>query len=421
LQSVSLSKRGWKGIFDALSIRSYRLYWAGTLANFFGGQLQIPAQSWLAFEITNSPLKLTLVMAMQAFPMVLFSLFSGVIVDRVQKRNVIVVTQSFNVLVTLAVAILLAAGKIQYWHLLVSSLLNGINIAFNMPARNAILAELVPREKIYNAIALNNGGANVAAITGPALSGIIIGVLNIQSAYYVAIAFYIASIVILSFLPATSKLNLVTERSVIKNLVEGWRYLKLHQILIIALVMELAITIFGMCYGGLMPVFAKLFNQESEGYGFMLSVIGIGSLLGALFVASLGNFKRKGWMLLISGVIFGLMLVLFANSRWLSDVLNVDQAVLYIASFWLLILGISTCAYTCTSNAILQMNASDEFRGRINSILGIVIGIYPLSTLGVGAIAEAWGAPLALTIAGVTLTLFMLLMAIFSRRLRKME
>jgi MFS family permease len=164
----------------------------GWYAGQFFRSVTMPAQSWLAYEITNSPLKLTLVMAMQAIPMVLFSLFSGVIVDRVQKRNVIVITQSFNVLVTLAIAILLAIGKIQYWHLLVSSLLSGINIAFNMPARNAILAELVPREKIYNAIALNNGGANVAAIAGPALSGIIIGLFNIQSAYYVAIAFYIA-------------------------------------------------------------------------------------------------------------------------------------------------------------------------------------------------------------------------------------
>lgn len=114
-------------------------------------------------------------------------------------------------------------------------------------------------------------------------------------------------------------------------------------------------------------------------------------------------------------------LVFFANSEWMSSVLNLGQGVFFLATFWLIIMGILVCAYTSTSNAIIQMYASDEFRGRMNSILAMIIGIYPLSTLGVGAIAEVWGAPLALTIGGGTLTLFMLVMAIFSLRMRKME
>lgn len=418
--SWTTPKRGWQGMFDALSIRNFRLLWLGLISLYFAGQLQLPAQSWLAYELTHSPLKLTLVAAMQSVPMIIFSIYSGVIIDRVQKRNILVITQSFMTVVALFIAILIATGHIQYWHLLVSSFLGGISGAFNMNARYSIIAELVPNQKLYNAMALNNAGANAAGVAGPAISGILIGVIGVQGAYYFGIVFYIIGVIVISLLPATSKLGQVSKGSMLKNFTEGLRYLRLQKAIVTILIMELALTFFGMSYQGLMPVFADLLKEKSVGYGFMLAAAGVGSTVGSLIIASLGNFKRKGLVLLTTGVIFGILLALFANTKALGNDLKLGSNTFYLASVLLIAVGMFCTSYTTTSNTIIQMNATDEFRGRVTSFYAMVIGLYPLTTLAVGAIAEALGAPMALTIGASCLTLFMIIMAIASRRVRQL-
>jgi MFS family permease len=131
---ASSSKPGWRTTLDALSVRNYRIYWSGTVASYFAGQMQIPTQSWLAYQLTSSPLLLGLTMAMQGIPQLLISPISGVIIDRIQKRNIIILTQAFTIAIMLAIAILITTGHIQYWHLLISSFLNGFIQAFNIPA-----------------------------------------------------------------------------------------------------------------------------------------------------------------------------------------------------------------------------------------------------------------------------------------------
>ncbi len=419
--SSAATKRRWQGIFDALTIISYRKYWLGLIVLFFAGQLQAPAQSWLAYELTQSPLKLTLVMAMQSVPMFLLSMYSGVMIDRIQKRNVIVFTQIVTTVVAGIVAVLIATHHIQYWHLLVSSFIGGINWAFNMTARNAIIAELVPREKLYNAIALNNVGANAAAIIGPAVCGILIAATGIHGAYYGSIIFYIAGIVMMGMLPVTGKLNRVRTGSMVKNLVEGLRYLRGQRLVVILLLMELTFTLFGAIYSGLMPVFAGLLNLQSQGYGFLLAASGIGSMLGSLMVASLGNYKRKGLLILIAGIIFGISLLLFANTKYLSDFLNLGSFTFFVACTFLIAVGISATAYATTSNTNIQMNISDEFRGRVNGVFSMIVALYPMATLGLGAMAEVMGAPLALSICAGILTLIMTGILVFNRSIRRME
>lgn len=421
LKKPILAKRSWQSIFDALTITSYRKYWLGLMVLFFAGQLQATAQSWLAYQLTQSPLKLTLVLAMQSVPMFLLSMYSGVIVDRIQKRNVIVFTQTITTLVVGIVAVLIATNHIQYWHLLVSSFIGGINGAFNMTARNAIIAELVPREKLYNAIALNNVGSNAAAIAGPAISGILIGSVGMQGAYYAAIVFYIVGIVMMGTLPLTGQLARVHTGSMVKNLVEGIRYLRGQRPVVILLLLELSLTLFGVIYSGLMPVFAELWNLKSEGYGFLLAASGIGSVLGSLAVASLGNFKRKGLLILISGIIFGVTLLLFANTKFLSGFLHLDSMLFYLACIFLVAVGLTATAYATTSNTNIQMNSSDEFRGRVNGVYSMIVALYPLATLGLGAMAESMGAPLALSICAGILTLIMAGNLVFNRVIRSME
>jgi MFS family permease len=407
-------------MFNAFSIRNFRIYWLGMNTLFFAGQLQMPAQAWLAYELTHSPLQLTLVAAMQSLPMILLSPFSGVIIDRVQKRDIILSTQIFGVAIAAVIAVLITTGHIQYWHLLLSSFLSGINWAFSQTARNAIIAELVPGEKLYSSIALNNAGANATGVAGPAISGILIGAFGVQGAYYAGIAFYVVGIIITSFLPATSTLGQTSAVSMGKNLAEGMAYLRLRRLIITILVMEMALTLFGASYQGLMPVFANLLNADSAKYGFMLAAVGIGSTLGSLGVANVGRLKRKGPVLLVAGVLFGIVLILFANTGMLGNLLNLGTASYYPALALLITIGICFNAYATTSNTVIQMNVDNEYRGRITSLYSMVIGFYPIGSLALGAIAQALGAPLALTISGGCLTVFMLMITFMLGRIRRL-
>jgi MFS family permease len=419
--SLSAPKRSWKSTFSSLSNRNYRLFWLGSIASFFSSQMQQPAQNWLAYELTHSPLKLGLVMAMQTIPMVLLSLFSGVIIDRIQKKNILIIYQTFNALIGITIAVLIATGQIQYWHLLITSFLNGANMAFYMPARNAMIAEMVPRDKILNAVALNMLGTNVAQIAGPALSGILIAVIGTQGAYYVGIGFTVIAASIFLMLIPTGKILKSGNRSMSSNVSEGFRYVRIHNILLLFFAVEIVVTLFGMSYQGLMPVFAELLGQKSEGYGFMLAAAGVGSLIGSLFIASLGNFKKKGLILLITCTVFGIILILFASSSAIGNALGMGPSSAYLAAFWLVLIGISSTSFLNINNTLIQMNVNGEFRGRVNGVYGMVIGLYPVGMLLSGSIAEYVGAPLTVIIGGSVLTSFMIILAISSRRLRSQE
>ncbi len=414
---TSVPKRGWRATLDALSIRNYRLFWTGTLASYFAGQMQLPTQMWLAFQLTHSPLLLGLSTAFQGIPQLIIAPFGGLIIDRFQKRSLIMFTQAFTIVINLSIAILITTGLIQYWHLLVSSFLSGVTSAFNMPARNSIVAELVPREKMYNAFALNNGANNIARVAGPALAGVLIGLIGTQGAYYVGVGFNFLAVITISFLPATSKLGLFGNKSALDNLKEGFAYLKVHSVIWYLISMEIGLTFFGMFYQGLMPVFANLLNAGSEKYGLMMSVVGIGALIGVVSMASMANFKHKGMVLLSAGIGFGIFLVFFGNT------VNVglgDNAY-FLALFALFGVGMSQFTYTATSLTLIQLQVSDEYRGRVTSTYQIVIALYPFSILLAGAIAQAIGAPLTLTIGGSCLALFMITIAVFGRRVRALE
>jgi MFS family permease len=418
--NASNEKRGELKMFDALGIGNYRWFWFGSVASFFASYILIPAQAWLAYDLTHSAFKLGLVSAAQGIPMVLIVLFSGVIIDRIQKRSIIIFTQAFTLFNTLAIAILLSTHQIEYWHLLISAFMSGVVGAFNTPARYAIVAELVPREKLFNAFALYNGGANSAKVAGPALSGVLIAFGGTQTAYYCAAGCFLIATLTMTFLKPTSKLGLASAGSVFKNLAEGWNYLRANNIIIVLLIMEFALTIFGMPYQGLMPVFADILKIDSKAYGFMLSAIGIGAVVGSLAIASLGNFKRKGLLLLGAGILFGVVLMLFANSVWLGGILHLENKAYYLATFWLMIVGICTTSYTATSATIIQMFVSDEFRGRVTSFYSIMMGLYPISIMIAGAMSEGFGAPFTLTLWGGCLAVFMLIMAFTNARMRKL-
>jgi len=413
-------KRGWRATLDALTVRNYRWFWFGSLASYFAGNMQTPTQAWLAYQITHSPLMLGVVSAAQGVPQFLTNFVSGAVIDRIQKRDVIIVCQSAQVANTLAMAALIATGHIQYWNLLVSSFIAGVISGFNMPARNTIAPELVGKERTYNAIALNNAGSNIARVAGPAIAGVLIGFMGTQSAYYVGVGFNIVGVATMSFLPRTSKLGM-TGKSLASSVGDGFKYIRVQYLILFVLIMEAALTAFGMWYQGLIPVFASLVGTGSIGYGLMMSAVGVGALVGSLSVASLGNFRRKGLFMITMGAVFGIALVLFGRAPALGPLIHLKTNTYYLAAFLLVIVGLCSTAYTTTSLTAIQMLSAEEYRGRVTSVYQMMPALYQICVFLSGAAAQEVGAPLTVTVGGACLTTFMLSMGIFNKRVRHME
>jgi MFS family permease len=185
--------------------------------------------------------------------------------------------------------------------------------------------------------------------------------------------------------------------------------------------MESGLTIFGMCYQGLMPVIARVLNADSVKYGFLMSAVGIGALAGAFGLASLGNFKHKGIALLSMGVVFGIALFVLGNVVHIGVWLNLANSTYVFALICLALIGLSSTAYTATSLTIIQMYISDEYRGRMTSMYQLVLALFPFSILLSGAVANTLGAEMTLTIGGICLTVFMLSMALFTSKVKKLE
>lgn len=407
--------------FAALRIRDYRWYWLGSLASFFGMQMQWPTQAWLAYELTHSPFKLGLVSAAFGVPMLVFSLVGGVFTDRVQKRNLLIFSQVCMGFITLVVAILISTGLIQYWHLLIAAFLGGTTFSFNMPGRQAIVPELVPREALLNAIALNSGSMNISRIAGPAIAGVLIGVIGTAGAYYSALVCHAVAIAPLAMLPLTSKVGLRLGTSVMKELTEGLRYLRGHTLVLTLLGMEVVLVLFGMPFQSLMPVFAELFEVEALGFGVLMAMAGIGALAGSLSIASLGDFKKKGLLLLVAGITLGIALVLFANAHSLGTLLNVEASSFHLALFLLIIVGAASTGYMSTNNTLIQMNITDKVRGRVMSVYTMTVGLMPLGALPAGALAESLGAPFPVTMGGIVLAIFMVMIAFLRSGVRRLE
>jgi len=399
----------WARTFESLGIPSYRWYWLGTASAFLGMQMQWPAQSWLAYELTDSALMLGLVSAAWGVPMLLLSLHGGAMADRIEKRRLLVLSQVLMGVLNLVVALLITLDVIEFWHLMVVAALSGTVFAFNMPARQAIIPELVPRKSLFNAIVLSSGAMNATRVLGPAVAGVLMAAMGVDGAFYVSVAFTLAAAAFLLKLPATGPERSTSRRAVSSDIFEGLRYIRAHPIVMVLLSMALALVLLGMPYQNLMPVFAKVLDVEELGFGFLMAMTGVGALIGSLAIASMGDFKRKGALTLASGIALGATLILFANAPSIALALPA-----------LLATGAASTGFMSVNNTLIQMNIPDDVRGRVMSVYMMTFGLMPLGVLPASAIADSMGADVAVTIEGAVLVAFVLALAVFRRDVRRL-
>lgn len=407
---VGGTSRGWLATFDSLQVVGYRWFWFSLLSSMAALNMQFLVRGWLVYELTGSPRALGLVAAAMGIALMLFAPLGGVVADRVDKRNLMVAAQSAGGLLALVIAILVSTGAIMLWHLVVASVLSGIIWAFSLPARQAIIPELVEKHRIMNAVAISSGAMHLSRVVFPALGGLLMSTLGVACAYYVVVVCYMAGVALLLRVPAAGGAAVEANASMGFHLAEGIRYIRRSPILVALLLMAVVPILFGMPYQMLMPVFAEdVLDVGARGLGFLMAAVGLGALAGSLLVASLGDFRHKGLLLFGSVLLFGVTLILFT--------LSTD---FYLCLLILLCVGVVNTAYLSINNTLLQTNAEDQVRGRVMSIYVMTFGLNGVGVLLVGELAEHLDVSLGVAIGGGLVLLFTVVMALWRPILRKL-
>jgi len=398
--------------FESLAIFNYRVFWLGQLVSVSGTWMQSTAQAWLVLKMTNSPLALGTVTMLQFLPVTVLTLFGGVLADRLPKRKVVFCTQTVAALQALLLAVLVLTNTVQLWQIYALALLLGVVNAFDNPTRQAFVVELVGKEHLQNAIALNSSLFNSARVIGPAIGGIVITAAGIGQAFLFNGLSFIPLIVGLLFLrPGQFYAVPQPQRgNMFRQLAAGVRYAAgTPEVLLILMTMAVMGT-FGYNFNTILPLIAKyVLHAGAFGLGILTSALGIGSLIAALGVASARRTSHA--VLLGAAALFSVVLTLVGLSPWLPLTLAL-----------LVLLGAASIVFSASANTRLQLTTPPELRGRVMSLYfllfagttpigGFLVGVLA-TRMGVGATTVLFGAICLLGVAGASL---------FARRMHTRE
>lgn len=398
--------------FVALNYRNYRLWFIGQLVSLFGSWMQTTAQGFLVFQLTNSPVYLGLVGFAAGAPSLIFMLYGGVIADRVPRRTLMVITQSSMMLMAFILAFLTFTGLVQPWQILILAFGVGVATAFDAPARQSFVLELVDREHMGNAIALNSTMFQLATVTGPAVAGLTYAFIGPAWCFLVNGLSYIAVIVALLMMRIKPMAIKIRSQSTIEDLKEGVRYVAGHGIIRALIMIAAVVSLFGLAFVTLMPAWAvNVLGGNATTNGLMQSARGAGALIGALMIAARGNFKTKGRLLTIGTFTFPLFLLVFAF------VTSIPLSLLVLVG-----IGWGFMVLFNMLNTLVQSVVSDELRGRVMGLYTLTFfGGMPIGALWAGAVAEKYGEPITVIIGALISLAFAVFVFVKMPQIRKLH
>ena len=388
-------------IFSSLRNRNYLLLWTGTVVSHSGDWMDHVALNWLVLELSNSPLSLGLVNLCRAIPVIFLVPLGGVAADHWERRKILIVTQSIAMGLAFLLGALVTTGLVDIWEIYLIAALRGAVMSFNMPARQSIINDLVPKEDLPNAIALNSATHNLTRVLGPALGGILIALLGVDWLFYLNGLSFLAILQTLHLLKDVPTGGGQAKTGPWQELKEGFFFLRGNRLLRYLVFLAVIPMFFGQPYMTMLAVFARdVLYIGPVGLGLLTSTAAVGSIAGALVVAGRGREPRIGQML--AGMMsFGAGLFCFAFSPWVATSL-----------IFLFLAGASNMTYSSTNNTLIQMNVPDAYRGRVLSMLFINRGMVPLGMAMTGLLAEIMGAPMALGAMALVLILLSVVAAI---------
>ena len=408
----STAKLKQSPIVEILLLADFRWIWLGSFASFTAMNMQMITRGWLVLRLENdSPSALTWAMVSFAAPMAIVSLLGGALSDRIPKKYLIIGSQLGNAALTLTVGLMDASGTIWLGALMVLGVLNGSMFALNMPSRQAIISEIVPRDRVMNAVALNNTSMNLTRAFGPALAGIIIAFFSTALVFYIVSIVYVLSALSVVRLKNTVVMPASGRKSVMADIKEGLNYALGDPTLRGLIIMAFLPALFGFTLFALMPAWAReALNVTSFDLGYLMAVMGIGALFGTLGLASMRNLNGRGMILLVISTFWGL------------SIIGVAFAAEFVSAiFFLIVYGLLSSLYMSLNMTLSQIYADPEKRGRVMSLFMMTFGLMPIGAIPFGEFAEVVGTPQALSISGFVLTALTLTFAFAYPHFRKIQ
>lgn len=353
--------------------------------------MQSVAQGWLVYSLTKSPLYLGIVAAAGSLPILLFTLVGGIAADRYRKRNVLLTTQALSIIPALLLGLLIDTHLVAVWHVAVLAAFLGTVNAFDIPARQSFIIELVGKEYLTNAIALNSAVFHASRLIGPVIAGLIIAHIGLPSCFYLNAVSFVAVIFALSKIRITGKAH-SNSQGIRKDLIEGFQFI-FSKPEIARLIMLVAIFSFvGIPFITFLPVFAgTVLGKGAEGFGFLVGATGVGALSAALLLAFRADVQRKYRYISLSAALFSVLLLFFSLSK------------MYLLSLVLLIgIGGALVSLLATANSFIQLSVPDNLRGRAMSVFTFVfLGTAPIGNALLGILADGIGTTHAVTVASL--------------------
>ena len=376
----------WSAGLRAFRYRDFRLFWGGQLISLVGTWMQSVGQAWVVLEITGSPFKLGVITALQFGPMLFLSFLAGALADRVRKRRLLLLTQGALMVQAFALAALDWTGHIQYWHIAVLASVYGIANTLDLPARQSFVVQIVGKNDLINAIALNSAVFNGARVVGPAVAGLLV------ARYGVAIAFLMNG---LSFLGVIAALFFIHNEgaprprsgdTLSQEIIQGLRYAWETPLIILILAFMLVTSLFVVNFGVVVPLVTReILHEGAHGFGLLMASLGVGAVAGAAALALVGRGRAPVWLLAGAALIdaVGLAGLGLVRHFWVTAVL-------------LGVMGFAMIVFMASSNTTLQVTVPDELRGRLMGLYAFVfVGMNPFGALFIGSVAEKWGVPAA--------------------------
>jgi len=398
-----------KTLFRSLRHRNFRLFFAGQLISLIGTWMQNVGQAWLVLELTHSSFKLGVVSALQFLPMLFLSFFTGPFIDYFSKWKIIIFTQTALMLLAFTLALLDFTGVVQYWHVLVLATLLGVVNTIDMPARQAFIIEMVGKDDLMNAIAMNSSIFNAARAVGPAIAGLLIGAAGTALCFFVNGLSFLAvlwGLLLMKFdtIPSGKPLTY----NIVDDIKEAMRYIKATPVVMITILLVAVVSIFATNFTVLVPVFARQeLHRDAAAFGFLLSSFGVGALIGAVSLAYLSRYGPKPSILLGGGLGLSLVLILIGLQKTYGI-----TALLLALSGWCMV------TFFGMANTTVQLNTEDRLRGRVMSIYTFTFGgLTPIGSLFAGSVAHVLKAPLTFALGGLISGIVFLIVILKRRKI----
>lgn len=403
--------RGLVHIFRSLRYRDFALFWGGNFLSNIGTWMQNIALGWVILEMTNSPFLLGLNGFLGQIPSLVLALPGGTVADRLNRRKLMLSTQTAMAVLALVLAVFTTLRIIRTWEILLISLLTGVASALNYPAYQALVPDLVDRDHLVNAIGLNSAQFNMSRAIGPTLAGLALGTLGAAACFYLNSASFIALIVALLVIVIPRR-RVERGPKFLGAMMAGLRFVNQHRLIIILLTVPAFLSFLGLPFIVLMPVFARdLIKVGASGLGYLMAGAGLGAVISALTLAAQASAERKGKVIITSACIFALALILLAHAH-----------TFWWAFFLLAVLGATMVGSLTLTNTTLQLVSPPELRGRIMALYYVAAaGLLPFGSLQAGVVAEKFGTRFALTLGGAICLLYFLILRISLPRLRKIS